>query len=111
MGLYEFFFSSEHTRLRDLEGKVAALQTNNADVHVTRERLRREWMEKNNPKPKSDIAAKVASLEHEVSTANLVIEALLEELESRGGISRDSLAKRMHEIDARDGKVDGRKST
>jgi|SRR5687768_9754375 hypothetical protein len=108
MGFFEFFFpeqaqASHLKRLVELQGASAY------DEHAVRNRLRQTWEERQNPKPREDISSKVAALEQEIGAANLVIEALLEELEARGGVSREALKKRMHEIDARDGKVDGRK--
>jgi len=111
VGLYEFLYPDK-ARVRRLEREVAGLRADAAsdDADEIRDRLRRQWEEKHLPKPGTDPAEKVALLEQRCASLDLIVEALLEELEARGGISRDELKKRMHEIDARDGKVDGRKS-
>ena len=109
MGLYEFLFPQ--ARMNRLEREIAALRGSSEEsADSIRERLRRQWQEKHNPAPEMDLAGRVAALERQCATADLVIEALLEELESRGGITREELKKRMQEIDARDGTIDGRMS-
>ena len=50
----------------------------------------------------------MAQLERDVGQAGLVIEALLELLEETKTITRQSVADRTKDIDARDGTVDGR---
>jgi hypothetical protein len=57
-----------------------------------------------------DMEKRVEQLEHDLCQAGLVIETLLELLEEAKVLDRQSVALRAHEIDARDGVIDGQKT-
>ena len=53
---------------------------------------------------------RIQELESEVGQLTIVVEALLECLEDSKAISKEEVAKKIGDIDARDGVIDGRKT-
>ena len=56
----------------------------------------------------SSSAKRIKELEAEVGQMAILMEALLECIEEQGGVTRDQLARKVGEIDMRDGVIDGR---
>jgi 3-hydroxyacyl-CoA dehydrogenase len=56
----------------------------------------------------TNVDKRIVSLERDLGKASLVIEALLEMLEAKGVFTREEIAARISDVDARDGSVDGR---
>ncbi|MBK1791623.1 hypothetical protein [Persicirhabdus sediminis] len=51
---------------------------------------------------------RIANLENELAEMCLMVESLIEVLEDKQVLSRSELAQKVHEVDARDGVIDGK---
>jgi hypothetical protein len=56
----------------------------------------------------SEQRAQVAELQRRVDALTLTVSALYELLEKRGALTKEQLAQKITEIDARDGSIDGK---
>ena len=95
MSLFDFFFPNEAqaTHLRRI-----------ADQGAIRQRLARVQSRVST----ATTAKQIDVIQKDLDSICLVLEALLEKLDESGVVSRKELAERAHEIDARDGVVDGK---
>lgn len=104
MSFFDFFFpkQAQAIHLRDLvhdqrlslhRQRIAEIQRHRAEASQTRA-----------------FEERIEELERDVGQAGLVIEALLELLEEKNGLDRETILNRVNEIDARDGQQDGKLS-
>lgn len=97
MSLFEFFrdFSSTHEmqRLADVSGYLK-IQSSLAEARHRQERL--------------SANRRIEELEAEVAQLTIVLEAMIEKLYESKVLDGDELAKRISEIDLRDGVADGK---
>jgi hypothetical protein len=97
MSLFEFFRDFSHThemqRLADVSGYLR-IQSSLAEARHHQERLSAD--------------KRIEELEAEVAQLTIVLEAMLEKFYESGVIDGDGLAKKIAEIDLRDGVADGK---
>lgn len=98
MNIFDFLFpeQAQASHLRRLSESSALLHS---QARINSSRGQQAQMSLEN---------RIESLQSEVGQLAIVIEALLESLADRGILTREELARKMSEIDARDGVVDGR---
>jgi hypothetical protein len=77
---------------------------------ISRQRFQSEQNRRVQESKAQDLEKRVEQLEHDLGQAGLVIAALLEMLEDAKLLDRQSFAIRVHEMDARDGVIDGRQT-
>ena len=98
MSLFDFFFPEEaqasHLRrladsasLAQTQARIAQAQSNRASLSAV---------------------GRVKEGEEDVAQLTIVVEALLELFSEQGAVTRSDLAKKVAEIDARDGVIDGK---
>lgn len=105
MSFFDFFFP-EQAQAAHLR-KLAEQGRSQSDA-LHRQRVREAQERRAQLAEARGLEQRIVQLEQDLGQAGLVIEALLEILESSGTLTREALADRIHEIDARDGVVDGR---
>jgi len=98
MSLFDFFFpeQAQAAHLRRLADTSTLTRTKQRVAHARTE------------KTKLSSEKRVVELEDEVAQLTIILEAVLEVLSDDGSITRSDLAKKVAEIDARDGTIDGR---
>lgn len=91
MGLYEFFFPTQaHS---DMIGELARFQK------VTARKLVEQ---------RSEMAARVTNLEHDLGYVTLVLGSILRRLDEKGLVTRDDVKREIAQLDELDGVKDGR---
>jgi hypothetical protein len=105
MSFFDFFFpeQAQASHLRRLAEQGHAHST-----ALHRQRLQAVQQQRQEESRTRSLEQKVAQLEQDLGHAALTIEALLELLEQSGAVTREALAARIREVDARDGVADGR---
>ena len=98
MSLFDFFFpeQAQASHLRQLSESNSLANT---QARLARARTR-EVTEAS--------AKRVEALEGEVAELTIIVEALLEKLSEDGSVTRADLARKVAEIDSRDGVIDGK---
>ena len=101
MSLFDFFFPewAEASHLRRI--------ADNSDLQEQRNRVA-HYRDRHARLADRSARKRIEELERELGQSALVIEALIELLEESGSVERSAIATRVHELDARDGVVDGR---
>ena len=98
MSLFDFFFPEEaqasHLRRLADTASLAHTQARLAQARSDRSRLGAE--------------KRVREVEEDVAQLTIVMEALLELFSEQGAVTRSDLARKVAEIDARDGVIDGK---
>ena len=98
MSLFDFFFpeQAQAAHLRRVADNSSRSQTQArlAQARTTRTNL--------------DLSKRVGELEGEVAELTIILEAVLECASEDGSLTRAALARKVAEIDARDGVIDGR---
>ena len=105
MRFFDFFFPEQaqasHLRRLAEQGQPQA-------TAVHRQRFQEAQQRRQESSRTRSLEQRIAQLEQDLGQAGLAIEALLQLLEQSGVVTREALAARTQEIDARDGVVDGR---
>ena len=105
MSFFDFFFpeQAQASHLRSLaeQGRSQATASHRQRFHEAQQRRQATSQTRT-------LEQRIAQLEQDLGQAGLAIEALLELLEQSGAVTREALAARTREIDARDGIADGR---
>jgi len=98
MSLFDIFFPdlSQASHLRRIADQGA--------LNHTQQRLNRMRSDMSS----ATSSRKIESIQRDVDSMSLVIEALIESLDEKGLLSRGDLAEKAHEIDIRDGVLDGK---
>ncbi len=98
MSLFDFLFpdQAQAAHLRRLADSTSLANTQ-ARISQTRSSISNSSLEK-----------RVVELEDEVGQLTIVIESLLESIADKGVLTREDIARKIGEIDARDGVIDGR---
>jgi hypothetical protein len=98
MSLFDFFFpdQAQALHLRRL-AESTSFSATQARINGSRDLNAQMSMKK-----------RIDELENEVGQLTMIIEALLESISERSILSKEDLARKIGEIDARDGTIDGR---
>ena len=104
MSFFDFFFP-EQAQASHLRSLAEQGQSQSTSLH--RQRLQLVQQQRQESSRTLGLEQRIAELERDLGQAGLAIEALLELLEQSGVVTRDALAIRTQEIDARDGVRDG----
>jgi hypothetical protein len=98
MDLFDFFFpdQSQAAHLRRLADSTS--------MSAMQERISRARAERS----QASANKRIEELESEVGQLTIIVEALLESISDRGILSREDIAKKLCDIDERDGVIDGR---
>lgn len=91
MGLYEFFFP--HQAQSDMLWELARLQK------LTARKLGEQ---------RTEITARVTSLEHDLGYVALVLGSILRKLDEKGLVTRDDVKREIAQLDELDGLKDGK---
>ncbi len=104
MSFFDFFFPEQaqasHLRTLAEQGQSQATALHRQRYQETHQRRLEASLTKS-------LEQRIEQLEQDLGQAGLAIEALLELLEQSKFVSREELASRIREVDARDGVVDG----
>lgn len=98
MSFFDFFFpdQAQAAHMRRLADSTSLANT---QARIARARI-------NHNQSSSD--KRIDELESEVGQLTIIIEALLESISDKGILSREDIARKIGEIDSRDGVIDGR---
>jgi hypothetical protein len=105
MSFFDFFFpeQAQASHLRRLADQGEA---KSSSIH--KQRVQALQLQRQESARTKSLEQRIMQLEQDLGQAGLAIEALLELLEQSGVLTREALAARTQEIDARDGVEDGR---
>lgn len=105
MSFFDFFFPqvAQASHLRSI-AETQRLESMHASQQRFREERERRW----DAARDRSLEQQVEELQRDLGQAGLVIEALIQLLEEKGGLKREEIALRAAAVDASDGTTDGR---